>query len=154
MQVTFVIAIHGQMFFDVLEHFAGLDDFPVVPAVFLGQLGRMNVEIGLAQELLERPAHELAETLVGEDEPPLEVLAEDVARQAFDQRVIECFRFAQRQFSALRRSNSCQPWTATASSPAAACRSLGRLASACRHTASSAAGTSGHSRRGGAGASC
>jgi hypothetical protein len=47
---------------------------------------------------MKRKAHEFAEALVGESEATLQILAEDVARQALHQRVVQRLRFPQRLF--------------------------------------------------------
>ena len=83
------------MFLDRLVRLAGLHHPPVVALVLLRQLAREEVEVRLADNLLQGPAQDLAELLVGEGEASLEVLAQDILRQRLDQRMVERLRIAQ-----------------------------------------------------------
>ena len=70
--------------------------------VFVGQLGREQVEVGFAAQLFERAAQRFAEAAIGEDDPAVGILAKDAQRQALDQRVIQRLAVAER----LLRSSS------------------------------------------------
>ncbi len=84
------------MLLDHVEDLPALDDPSIVAAVLLGQVAGIEIEIGLSQDLLERLAKLRAEPLVGECEPPVEVLAEDHLGKRLDQGVIEDLRLAER----------------------------------------------------------
>ena len=81
--------------FNILENFLRVDHPQIVLAKFLGQGRRVEVEVGLAQDLIQRLADRGAEQVVAKGEAPVQVLAEDVERQAFHERVIQRFRVAQ-----------------------------------------------------------
>ncbi len=74
---------------DDVEDLSALDDATIVFAIFLGQVRREEVEIGLPFDRLERRAELRAKLLVGEREPAFQVLAEDHLRDGLDQRVVE-----------------------------------------------------------------
>ena len=104
------------MLLDGLEHVARLDHPAVVVAVLLGQGAGEEVEVGLADDLVERQAQRRAEFLVAEREPALQVLPEDALGQALDERVIEPLRGPQgildpaRSASSLSRFASRRLW--------------------------------------------
>ena len=91
-----LLALGRDVLLDHVEHLPALDDPAIVAAVLLGQLAGIEIEIGLAQDLLEAPAQLRAEPLVGEGEPAVEILAQDHLGQRLDQRVIEDLGLAER----------------------------------------------------------
>ncbi len=84
------------MFLGEFIGLAGLHHAPVVPLVFLGQVLREKIEIRLAQNVLQLAVVMLAVLLVGKREPALEVLAKNVLRHRFHERMVKRFRAAQR----------------------------------------------------------
>ena len=58
------------------------DDAAIVLAVFLGQLRRVEIEVGLADELSRVLAERLAEELIAEREAAVQIFPEDIQRQA------------------------------------------------------------------------
>ncbi len=89
------LAVGLAVFFDVLEDLSRRDDSRVVPAIFLGQVPRKQVVVGLALELLPGEADFVEIVLIRVDQPALEILAEHVQRQALDQRAVAGFRMPQ-----------------------------------------------------------
>ena len=61
---------------------------PIVAAVLVRVFRGKEVEIRLAQDRGQRPADRLAEPLIGRHDPAVQVLAKDIQRQAFDQRLV------------------------------------------------------------------
>ena len=84
-----IAAVGCLVLLDVLEPLTGVDDHLVVAAVLLGQFGREDVEVAASDELLQRQLERLAAGLVGEREPAVEVLPQQVHRQRVDQRVVD-----------------------------------------------------------------
>ena len=76
------------------QHGVRFDHVPVVAPVGLGQLGREEVVVGLADDLVWRFAQERAETLVGEGESTREVFGEEIDGHVAHQREIQGLRDA------------------------------------------------------------
>ena len=89
------LSLGRDVLFDDVQNLAAFDDLPIVAAVFLGELARPEIEIGLAPNLLEAAPQLSAEALVREGEAPVEVLSQDVLRQCLDQCVVEDLGLAQ-----------------------------------------------------------
>ena len=87
----FLAAVRG-MGLHRLESLHGGHHPRVVPMVFVGQLLREKIMVGSAQDFRQRLAEGLAEFPVGEGEAPLHVLAQDVLREGFHQRLVERLR--------------------------------------------------------------
>ena len=71
------------MFFDVFEHVACAHDLEVVVAEFFGLIGGEEIEIRLSDEIFPLHSEKIAETLVGEEEFPVYIFAEDEEGEAF-----------------------------------------------------------------------
>ena len=69
------------MFLDDFVGLAGFHHAAVVLLVFFGQFLRKKIEIRFAEDVLQRAFVMFAVLLVGEREPPLQVLSEPVDRQ-------------------------------------------------------------------------
>ncbi len=80
---------------------AGVRDAAVVGDVLGGKLGREEVEVGLAEQLLQAMADGVAETLVGERETPVAILTEYILRQTLYEGMIERFRVLERTLDVL-----------------------------------------------------
>ena len=91
-----LLALRRDVLLDGLEDGARLDHPPVVVAVLLGQRLRKEIEVGLADDLLERQPQGIAELLIAEGEPAFQVLAQDALGEALDQRMMEPLRCPQR----------------------------------------------------------
>jgi hypothetical protein len=79
-------ALGAGMAFDVFERRFRFHHLPVVLDVLLGQFLGKQIAIGPAADLIQRFAHQRTERRAGVDEPAFDVLADDVQRQALDQR--------------------------------------------------------------------
>ncbi len=88
-------AVGLAVLFHVLENPPRRNDPRVVPAIFLREVPRKQVVVGLALELLPGEADFVEIVLIRVDQPPLEVLAEHVQRQALDQRPVAGLRVPQ-----------------------------------------------------------
>ncbi len=75
---------------NILGH-ASAGDFHVVVAIVGGEFGGVEVEVGAADDLVERLAEGLAEVAIAEAESAGRVLPEDVLRQRLHQRVVHGF---------------------------------------------------------------
>ena len=69
--------------FDGFEQFAGLHDVQVIVPVFLGQLCRVEIVVGLADQIAQRSAHEFREGTIPKSEPSIQIFAQDVDGQVF-----------------------------------------------------------------------
>ena len=78
-----------------LVHLHRLEDAPrlqhmqVIRLIFRREIGMIKIEVRLAHDLVERLAEKLAELLVREGEPLLQILPQDVLRQRFAERMIK-----------------------------------------------------------------
>ena len=79
----------------ILEDLPRFGDPAVVAAVFLGQIGRIEVEIAFSEDLFGGLSQQLAERPVGKGELAAEVLAEDLHGKVFHQRRVQGFRVLQ-----------------------------------------------------------
>ena len=84
------------MFFDGFERRACLHDAVIVALVFRGKLLREKIEVRFPDDFPQGPTEFAAEFRVAEREAAFLVLAEDVLRQRFDQRVIQNLGVTQR----------------------------------------------------------
>jgi hypothetical protein len=73
-------ALGSEVCLDGLRRFAGFDDALIVALVFLGHVGREEIEVRLAEDFLAGLADLLAQPLVHEGEASGEVLAEHILR--------------------------------------------------------------------------
>ncbi len=83
------------MLLDHLQRHAALLHLAVVLAVLGGERRREQVEIGLADQVRAGALQRGAIALIAERDVSLQILAENVLRQALDEGVIEGFRLAQ-----------------------------------------------------------
>jgi hypothetical protein len=77
------------VFFDDFEDFAGLHNELVIFLKFGGHIGGIEIEIGFADDFAEGPAECLAEALVGEGELFVQIFAEDILGESFDEGMVE-----------------------------------------------------------------
>src|SRR6185295_15208220 len=83
------LAGRGDVAFERFEGAPGSDHLAVVLLIFGGQLDRVKIKVGFANDLLERFAEKLAEALVGERETFSEILPENVLGQMLDEGMVE-----------------------------------------------------------------
>ena len=75
--------------FDGLEAFAGLDHVPIVALIFLRQDRREKIEVCFADNFYEWLSDDRAKIFVREGKLFVEVFAENILRQVFDQRMVK-----------------------------------------------------------------
>ena len=80
------------MFLDDLVGLAGFHDAEVILLVLLRQFLREEIEIGLADDVLQLQLEMPAVLLVGKSEPALDVPAKHILRHRLDQRMVQGFR--------------------------------------------------------------
>ena len=93
-----LLAVRLAVFLDDVEDLTVLGDLAVVLAILFRQVSGEQVKIGLAEEFFNGLADGPAETLVGEGEAPLQILAKDIERQCLHQRVIKGLGITHRLF--------------------------------------------------------
>ena len=77
------------VFLDRVIRLHGFHHATVVTLIFLGQFAWEEVEVRFAHYVLELSPQYFAELLIGEGEPFLQVLAENILRQGLHQRMIQ-----------------------------------------------------------------
>ena len=92
------LPVRGLVFLHRFKRLAGVQDAMIVALVFRRQLCGENISVGLADNFLQRLAEGRAEPHVSKCESAFPVLAKNVLRQRFDQRVIQHFRVLHRLF--------------------------------------------------------
>ena len=93
------------MLLNVVQQLTGRDDPLVVTPVLCGELLGKQIEVGLADQRLERLPQFAAVLRIGKDELPVRVLLKNIQWQAFDERMIERFGMPQRLFGRLPRGD-------------------------------------------------
>ena len=88
-------AVGGLVFLDGLEGTPAAHDVLVVLLVLGCEVGRKKIEVRVTENLVARFAQRLAEARVGEGELLLQVLAEDILRKGFHQRMVESLGVAE-----------------------------------------------------------
>ena len=98
---VFLLAAGRRVLLDGLKEFPRRDDALVVSLILGRQLGGKEVGVRAPNDFIEGLAQFHAEAAVGEGEPALHVLAEDVLREVLDQRLVKRLRVPQRPLDAL-----------------------------------------------------
>ena len=84
------------MFLDVFEHLLGFHDHFVIGPILYRQLLGKQIEISLAEKLVERPIHQSAIGRTGEGKTPCEIFAKNVDWQMFHEQGVQRFGLPQR----------------------------------------------------------
>ena len=83
------VPVRGLVGLDGVHRFTGGHDAQIIGVILVRQGGGEKIVVGPPDDLLLRLAQRRAKLLIHEDEPALRVLAEDVLRQRFHERLVE-----------------------------------------------------------------
>ena len=90
-----LLAARGLVHLDGFKRLAAVQHMPVIGLILGREFGVEEIEVRPAHNLLQRLADQLAKFLIGEGEPLVKVLADDVLGQRLDQRMVEQLRLLQ-----------------------------------------------------------